>query len=79
MSRRKTNFQVDDLINDYVNNGMGVEPICAKYHIGKVKVRQILKVNGIEMKKVGGQALNEDFLVKDLFVNTVFQHAFPAF
>ena len=65
MSRRKTNFQVDDLINDYVNNGMGVEPICAKYHIGKVKVRQILKVNGIEMKKVGGQALNEDFLVKD--------------
>lgn len=30
---------------------MGVEPICAKYHIGKVKARQILKVNGIEMKK----------------------------
>lgn len=47
-------FEISDVIKDY-QSGMGVNPICEKYHIGKVKVRKIIADAGLEMKKRGGQ------------------------
>ena len=61
-------FQVDDLINDYVNEGLGMEPLCAKYHTSKQTIRKILKVNGIPTRKTGGQSFNEKFVVKDFHI-----------
>ncbi len=68
MSGRKCEFQIQDLINDYVENNYGVEDLCAKYHIGKIKVRAILKTYEIPMKKKGRQALNEKFVVEDYHI-----------
>ena len=64
-------FQVDDLINDYVNEGLGMEPLCAKYHTSKQTIRKILKVNGIPTRKIGGQSFNEKFVVKDFHIKKV--------
>ena len=61
----KTKINQQDIITDYTDGNMGVEAICSKYHIGKVKVRNILKENNIPMKKRGGQSNNETFLVPD--------------
>ena len=62
---KKTIVNPQDIITDYTDGNMGVEGICAKYHIGKVKVRNILKENNIPMKTRGGQSNNETFLVPD--------------
>lgn len=61
----KTIVNPQDIITDYTDGNMGVEGICAKYHIGKVKVRNILKENNIPMKTRGGQSNNETFIVPD--------------
>ena len=62
---KKLDFDIDGIINDYINEGMGVVPICKKYHLGKLKVKAVLAANGIEMKKKGKQPLSDDFVVKD--------------
>ena len=60
--------EINSVIEDYVEHGLGVEPIAKKYHIGKLKVKAILKENGIEMKKKGKQPLKDDFVVKDYHI-----------
>lgn len=61
-------IEINTVIEDYVEHGLGVEPIAKKYHIGKLKVKAILKQNGIEMKKKGKQPLKDDFVVKDYHI-----------
>ena len=57
-----------ELIEDY-KNGMGIYDVCEKYHIGKLKVKQILSENGVEIRKRGKQSLNTDnFVVKDFHI-----------
>lgn len=54
----KTKLKEEDIksiINDYVNNGLGVVPISEKYHIGKLNVKKILSDNEIQMKNRGNQ------------------------
>lgn len=58
-------INVKQLIEDYTINDYGLEAICKEYHIGKLKAKAILQANGIEIKKKGKQALNDDFVVKD--------------
>lgn len=58
-------INIIELIKDYTINGHGLTFICEKYKIGKIKAKSILKANGIEIKKKGKQALDEDFVVKD--------------
>lgn len=65
---------IGDLIRDYTENGFGVNGICEKYHIGKVKARALLKANGVTMKKKGGQSLNEDFVVTDFHIKKYEEH-----
>lgn len=62
------NINVSELINDYVNGNMGVCQLCSKYHIGKVKAKNFLKANGVEMKKRGGQKVDEHFVVPDFHI-----------
>ena len=57
-----------ELIQDY-HNGMGIYDICAKYHIGKIKVKNILKENGIEIRKKGKQPLDtSNYVIKDYHI-----------
>ena len=39
-----------EIVKDYVG-GMNLYDVCAKYHIGKLKVKDILKSNGVELRK----------------------------
>lgn len=42
------------LIHDYINEAMGIEALCSKYKIGKLKAKDILKSNNIPIKPRGG-------------------------
>ena len=67
-------ISISELISDYTENGFGVNGLCEKYHIGKIKVRALLKANGIQMKKRGGQSLNEEFVVNDYHIRKYVEH-----
>lgn len=54
----------DDLIKDY-KEGLDIYSICAKYHIGKLKVKKILTDNNIELRKRGGQPKNKVYVISD--------------
>ena len=60
----KDNLDVQAIINDY-KNGMGAEKIALKYHVGKIKIKNILVENGITLKKRGGQTQNINYIVSN--------------
>ena len=41
----------EKLINDYTS-GMGIYDVCAKYHIGKLKVKKRIKIVSIKIKNI---------------------------
>lgn len=45
----------DLIINGYLNDNLSVEKLALKYGMGKIKIKQILSDNSIELKKRGGQ------------------------
>lgn len=53
----KSILKFEDVLIDF-NNGMGVEKLALKYHVGKLKIKSLLLENGVEMKKRGGQKQN---------------------
>ena len=61
-------IDINSLIKDYTIGNCGLNFICEKYKIGKLKAKTILKENGVEIKKKGKQPLNEEFVVKDYHV-----------
>ena len=57
-----------EIVKDYVG-GMNLYDVCAKYHIGKLKVKDILKSNGIELRKRGKQACDKSgYIVSDFHI-----------
>jgi len=57
-----------EIVKDYVD-GMSIYDVCAKYHIGKLKVKDILKYNGVELRKRGKQACDKsDYVVSDFHI-----------
>lgn len=57
-----------EIIKDYVG-GMNLYDVCAKYHIGKLKVKDILKSNGVELRKRGKQAFDKSgYVVSDFHI-----------
>ena len=52
------------IIKEY-KEGMGVEKLALKYHVGKVKIKNILFENGIELKKKGRQKKEIKYIVND--------------
>lgn len=62
--KQKNSLNPEEIINEY-KGGVGVEALALKYHVGKLKIRTILKENGIEMMKRGGQKLNVTYVVPD--------------
>ena len=57
-----------EIVKDYVG-GMNLYDVCAKYHIGKLKVKDILKSNGVELRKRGKQAFDKSgYVVSDFHI-----------
>lgn len=60
----KSILKFEDVLTDF-NNGMGVEKLALKYHVGKLKIKSLLLENGMEMKKRGGQKQNTVHVIDD--------------
>ena len=58
-------INIKNIIEDYTDNNFGIDGICKKYHIGKLKVKKILGDNGIPLKKRGNQSLNKSYVIED--------------
>ena len=61
---RTLNIDENDIVNDYKNN-IGIVGICNKYHIGKLRVKEILKRNNVEIRKGGNISIKHNFIVPD--------------
>ena len=67
-------MDIVEIINDY-KSGMGIYDVCAKYHIGKLKLKSILADNGVEVRKKGKQPMDKsDFVVDDFRVIKYIEH-----
>ena len=62
--KNKIILNFEEILTDF-NNGMGVEKLALKYHVGKLKIKSLLIENGVEMKKRGGQKQNNSYIVSD--------------
>ena len=62
---KNNDIDVKSLINDY-NNGLAIIKIATKYHIGKIKVKDILSQNNIEVRdKNKIKNINNRYIVSD--------------
>lgn len=58
-------INVNELVSDY-KSGLGIYDICSKYHIGKIKAKDILVSNGVPLRHRGKQPLDSsEFVVSD--------------
>lgn len=66
----KTKIVLDEkmICDEYLNAKTGIETMALKYHVGKLKIRQILNKNGIEIKKRGRQNDDNTFLIEDYHI-----------
>ena len=48
----------NEIIDLYLNNRLGIEELCKKFKVGKLKIKKILSDNNIPLKKKGGQIKN---------------------
>ena len=53
------------IIADYAHNGISINNLASKYHIGKNKIKNILSENNIPIRKKGGQKQSINTVVKD--------------
>jgi hypothetical protein len=53
-----------ELVEMYLN-GSGIYDLCSHFKIGKIKVKDILSKNNIEIRKKGGQIKKRDLVVSD--------------
>ena len=63
--KKKIELDEKQICEEYQNSREGVGSLCKKYHVGKIRIKEILKKHNIEFKKRGKQELNEDFVVND--------------
>ena len=64
MPRKDTNVDIEKICKMYLN-GNGLETICSEVHLGKLRVKQILLDNNIEIKKKGAQTKHTHLVVED--------------
>jgi len=52
------------IISDY-GSGMSIETICCKYHIGKIRIKDILQSNNIVLRKKNEPRIKRNFIIND--------------
>jgi len=55
--RKITIKEENDIINLYSNQNVGIEKLCERFNVGKVKIKDILKKYEVPIKKRGGQVV----------------------
>ena len=63
--KQKKELNELEICKEYQNGRNGVNTLCKKYHVGKLRIKEILKAHNIEFKKCGKQELKEEFVVSD--------------
>ena len=64
----------EEIIKDY-QGGMGIYDVCAKYHIGKIRLKNILSENGVELRKKGKQPIDKSsFVIADYSIEKYKKH-----
>lgn len=63
--KRKTNLDEKLICDEYRNGRDGIEALANKYHVGKIRIKEILKKYGVKFKKKGNQPLTGNFVVTD--------------
>lgn len=51
---------IDEVIDLYTHKNFGIEELCSKFKVGKLKIKKILLDNNIPLRKKGGQVKNID-------------------
>lgn len=54
-----------NIVTDYMQNNLGIYPICEKYKIGKIKLKSILQKYDVKLNNKGKQPHKEVFKVSD--------------
>ena len=53
------------VIKDYTSSIVSVDTLATKYHVGKIRIREILKRNDIIRRKRGGQNIDKSYKISD--------------
>lgn len=63
----KKQVKLDDelICQEYLDNAISVESLAKKYHVGKLRIKDILEKNNISIKKRGAQKTLTNLVVKD--------------
>lgn len=51
MSRKRITLNEEQICNEYLNTKIGVEALALKYHVGKLRIKEILTKFDISTKK----------------------------
>ena len=54
----------NEIVKDYINN-ITITKLCKKYHIGKLRVKEILHKNNVELRKGGKILIKRNFIIDD--------------
>lgn len=63
--KNKTILNDKEVIDYYLNNSISTEGVALHFHVGKKKINDIFKRNGVEKKKKGGQTKGKTYVVND--------------
>ena len=61
----------NNIINDYTILGLSTEKLALKYKMGKIKIKQILLDNNVEIKTRGGQTKHHEISFKHDLTNKI--------
>lgn len=65
ITNMKNNILNEQIVIEDYNNGIGVEKLAQKYHVGKIKIKKILNNNNIPIKKRGRQIQEKKYIISD--------------
>lgn len=69
MPKSKITINEKIICEEYQTTNIGVESLASKYHVGKLKIKDILNRNNIKIKKKGKQELKIKWKVEDWRIN----------
>ena len=65
MGKTVKEIDASEVVSDYLSNIISVDALSKKYHVGKLRIKQILSDNGVVIRKRGGQQKNLKYKIED--------------
>ena len=63
--REKVVLDEDAICKEYSETGIGIEAMALKYHVGKLRIKDILNRHNVKFKRAGSQESTQVFVVPD--------------